>query len=51
MIGTTADLVTGISLNGTDATTGLKINISHAPLSTDLPFDQRAAGKGVVEAN
>lgn len=50
MADTTADLITGISLAGTDATTGLKITISHAPITTDLPFDQRAAGKGVIEA-
>ncbi|HTK05150.1 MAG TPA: hypothetical protein VL500_06190 [Candidatus Eisenbacteria bacterium] len=47
-IGSAPLLVKGIKLIGKDAVTGLPLHAAAEDLTTDLPYDQRAAGKGTV---
>ncbi len=47
--GTVPRLATDITLHGKDKTTGLTLHAEAEPITTDLPFDKRALGKGVVE--
>ena len=47
--GAAPTLVTGITLSGKDATTGLTLHAEAESITTDLPFDKRAIGKGAVE--
>jgi hypothetical protein len=49
--GHAAPLLTDISVHGHDATTGLALHVSTEAVTTELPFDPRAAGKGTVEPN
>lgn len=48
--GTVPVLLTDIRLDGRDVQTGLNLHATASPVTTDLPFDVRAAGKGTVEA-
>lgn len=47
-IGSVPPLVKTASVSGTDASTGLGLHATAADVTTDLPYDQRAAGKGAV---
>ena len=47
--GSAPTLVTSIALSGKDAVTGLTLHAEAEPITTDLPFDKRAIGKGAVE--
>lgn len=47
-VGTAPTLVSGIELRGKDKATGLALHATAEPVTTDLPFDKRAAGKGTV---
>ena len=46
--GHVAGLLHDIELSGYDSATGLKLYSTAPAISTELPFDSRAAGKGVV---
>lgn len=48
-VGTVPRLATDISLHGKDKTTGLALHAEAESVTTDLPFDKRAIGKGAVE--
>ncbi len=47
-VGSVPPLVRSAAVSGTDAATGLKLRTTAADVTTDLPYDQRAAGKGAV---
>lgn len=49
MVGTTALLLSDIAIDGYDEATGLKLHVAAEPITTDLPYDVRAAGKGLIE--
>ena len=49
MIGTTPVLVSGPLMHGQDAVTGAQVVGRGATITTNLPYDQLAAGLGVVE--
>ena len=47
-IGSVPTLLKSIKVFGSDVTTGLKLNATAENISTDLPYDRRALGKGTV---
>ncbi|MEY4723664.1 MAG: hypothetical protein RLZZ324_1177 [Candidatus Parcubacteria bacterium] len=49
-VGDATPLLTGIRVTGKDVTTGLTLYGSAPAITTDLPFDARAAGKSAVVA-